>query len=102
MTNSTSGATSSASGSWIPGERDKLKPLPDPLTNKNTFLELLVAQLKNQNPLNPQDGMQFVAQLAQFSQLEQSMGMSEDLAAIRKALETQNSQTAGSNSSGGN
>ncbi|HEU4683479.1 MAG TPA: flagellar hook capping FlgD N-terminal domain-containing protein [Nitrospira sp.] len=39
---------------------------------ENDFLNLLVTQLKNQNPLNPVDNQEFVAQLAQFSQLQQS------------------------------
>src|SRR6185312_14686056 len=43
----------------------------DKLANESTFLQLFVAQLKNQDPLNPADGTQFVSQLAQFSQLEQ-------------------------------
>lgn len=37
---------------------------------KNEFLELLVAQLNNQNPLEPQENGEFIAQLAQFSTLE--------------------------------
>ncbi|MBC9250400.1 flagellar biosynthesis protein FlgD [Pseudomonas alcaligenes] len=37
---------------------------------KNQFLELLVAQLNNQNPLEPQANGEFIAQLAQFSQVE--------------------------------
>jgi flagellar basal-body rod modification protein FlgD len=37
---------------------------------KDSFLQLLVTQLKNQNPLEPQDNGAFVAQLAQFSSLE--------------------------------
>src|SRR5690606_42021670 len=37
---------------------------------KNQFLELLVAQLNNQNPLEPQGNGEFIAQLAQFSQVE--------------------------------
>ncbi|MHC8304689.1 flagellar hook assembly protein FlgD [Pseudomonas sp. PB3P13] len=37
---------------------------------KDAFLQLLVTQLKNQNPLEPQDNGEFVAQLAQFSSLE--------------------------------
>ena len=56
--------------------------------NKDTFLKLLVAQLKNQSPLNPTDGTQFVAQLAQFSQLEQTISIKEDLDAVRAALTT--------------
>ncbi len=50
---------------------------------KNMFLQLLVAQIKNQDPLSPTDGVQFLTQLAQFQQLEQSMNMGQDLTAIR-------------------
>jgi flagellar basal-body rod modification protein FlgD len=57
------------------------------LANESTFLQLLVAQLKNQNPLDPQDGTQFVAQLAQFSNLEQSIQMRTDIGAIRTAVD---------------
>ena len=38
---------------------------------KDEFLKLLVTQLQNQDPLNPQDDTQFISQLAQFSALEQ-------------------------------
>jgi flagellar basal-body rod modification protein FlgD len=55
---------------------------------KNMFLQLLVAQLKNQDPLNPADGTQFMTQLAQFQQLEQSMNTGQDIAAILKDLNT--------------
>src|SRR5688572_8409505 len=46
---------------------------------RDEFLKLLVAQLRHQDPLKPQDGAQFVAELAQFSSLEQSMGMNDRL-----------------------
>lgn len=36
-----------------------------------------MAQLQNQDPLNPMDGTQFVSQLAQFSQLEQMIGVNQ-------------------------
>lgn len=38
--------------------------------DKNAFLELMVAQLNNQDPLNPQENGDFIAQLAQFSSVE--------------------------------
>ena len=40
--------------------------------DRNTFLRLFIAQLENQNPLNPQANEEFVAQLAQFTSLEQA------------------------------
>jgi flagellar basal-body rod modification protein FlgD len=59
----------------------------NPLAQKETFLKLLVAQIKNQNPLNPADGIEFLSQLAQFSQLEQMLGMRTELETIRKNLD---------------
>jgi flagellar basal-body rod modification protein FlgD len=56
------------------------------LGNQQTFLQLLVAQLKYQDPLAPQDGTAFVTQLAQFSDLEQQIGTHSDLDAIRQLL----------------
>ena len=66
----------------------------DPLANKQVFLNLLVAQLKHQDPLQPQDGVQFITQLAQFSQLEQSTQMTQDLDAIKQEL-TPSTKTGG-------
>jgi flagellar hook assembly protein FlgD len=51
----------------------------DGLANENTFLQLLVAQIKNQDPLQPADSIQFLSQLAQFSQLEQLIGIRQEL-----------------------
>jgi flagellar basal-body rod modification protein FlgD len=47
--------------------------------DKTAFLKLLVAQLKNQDPLKPQDNATFVAELAQFSNLEQVIGINDRL-----------------------
>mgnify|MGYP000889809420 CR=1 FL=1 len=44
---------------------------------KDEFLKLLVTELSNQDPLNPMDDSDFVAQLAQFSTLEQMTNLSE-------------------------
>lgn len=51
------------------------KASADALTSKDTFLKLLVAQLKNQDPTNPTDSTQFVGQLTQYSELEQLIGI---------------------------
>ena len=54
---------------------------------RNQFLQLLVAQLKGQNPLDPMDGTQFVSQLAQFSSLEELVGIRSVLQSVQEALE---------------
>ncbi|MDG1499245.1 MAG: flagellar hook capping FlgD N-terminal domain-containing protein [Planctomycetota bacterium] len=46
---------------------------------KDAFMELLVTQMKNQDPMNPQSNEDFVAQLASFSSLEQMEQMNENL-----------------------
>ena len=54
---------------------------------KNMFLQLLVAQIKNQDPMSPSDGVQFLSQLAQFQQLENGMNMGQDISAIRSSMD---------------
>jgi len=56
------------------------------LANETTFLQLLVAQIKNQDPTQPMDSTAFLSQLAQFSQLEQLVG-------IRQEIQNQSSST---------
>jgi len=68
LANSTSTSQTPAAASNIDG-----------LANENTFLQLLVAQIKNQDPTNPTDSVQFLGQLAQFSQLEQLIGIRQEL-----------------------
>lgn len=50
--------------------------------SQSTFLTLLITQLKNQDPMNPQDSSQFVAQLAQFSSLEQMSNMNTSMETV--------------------
>ncbi len=48
--------------------------------DKDDFLQLLIAQLQHQDPLNPSDPTEFTAQLSQFSSLEQLFTVNENLA----------------------
>lgn len=50
---------------------------------KDDFLMLLVTQLKNQDPLNPVDDKEFLAQLAQFSALEQMRNLNESFNSVK-------------------
>ena len=59
------------------------KPAGGEAVSKDTFLKLLVAQIKNQNPLSPADGAQFLAQLAQFSSLEQLVSIRQGVEALK-------------------
>jgi len=53
---------------------------------KDAFMQMLIAQLQNQDPLNPMDGTQFVAQLAQFSSLEQLQNLNDVMGALPTSL----------------
>lgn len=58
--------------------------IPNKTLGKEDFLNLLIAQMRHQNPLNPLDNAEFSTQLAQFSSLEQLFNVNENL----KSLET--------------
>jgi flagellar basal-body rod modification protein FlgD len=77
-----SGATGSATGSQSLG--------------KDAFLQLLVTQLKNQNPLDPQDNSEFVAQLAQFSSLEGITTLNDSVTAISSSYKSSQALQASS------
>ena len=77
---STTGGTSSQSSSATTGTATTS-------VNKDMFMQLLIAQLKNQDPLNPTDGTAFVTQLAQFQQLEESVNSGQDISAIHSDLD---------------
>jgi flagellar basal-body rod modification protein FlgD len=54
---------------------------------KDAFLKLLVTQLENQDPLNPTDNTEFVAQLAQFSSLEGIQNLNTSLGGMKGSME---------------
>jgi flagellar basal-body rod modification protein FlgD len=61
---------------------------------KDDFLELLVVQLQNQDPLNPLDDKEFIAQLAQFSSLEQMSNVASGIEALTETVSRQDSLSA--------
>ncbi|WP_172455647.1 flagellar hook capping FlgD N-terminal domain-containing protein [Paenibacillus sp. BIHB 4019] len=54
--------------------------------SKDAFLELLVTQLKNQDPLSPQSNTEFIAQMAQFTSVEQLMNMNTQLTQLNSSI----------------
>jgi len=78
------------------------------LASEAVFMQLLVAQLKNQDPQNPADGTQFVTQLAQFASLEQQTQGTSDLGSILgilqqnpTAVDSSTPSSSGTGSNGG-
>jgi flagellar basal-body rod modification protein FlgD len=55
---------------------------------RDEFLKLLIAQLENQDPTSPQENGEFVAQLAQFSQLEESQKMSQSFSQFASSFQS--------------
>ena len=56
------------------------------LGNEDTFLQLLVAQIQNQDPTNPIDSTTFLTQLASFSSLEQLIGINQGVQSLDTAV----------------
>ena len=73
--NTSSATTSTASSS-------------DALTSEQTFLQLLIAQIKNQDPTTPTDPVQFVTQLTQYSELEQLIGINQGVGQLDTSVTT--------------
>jgi flagellar basal-body rod modification protein FlgD len=75
----------------------------DPSTRANSlgsdaFLQLLVTQLQNQDPTNPESNTEFVAQLATFSSLEQLTSINKAVSSMAQILGNVNTSIAGSQS----
>jgi flagellar basal-body rod modification protein FlgD len=69
-----------------------VSPTTDPTTlGQDDFMKLLVTQLQNQDPLKPMDNQDFIAQTAQFSQLNQ---MTELVALMKQSVALQQAVAA--------
>jgi len=84
---SSSGATSSSS----------TNSSQSPEATKQEFISLLVAQLQNQDPLNPSDGTQFLSQLTEINSFEQLLYIRQDL----DQISAQDTPTSASGASSG-
>lgn len=62
------------------------RPMAASTGDFNTFLKLLTAQLRNQDPLSPLEGTEFVAQLATFSSVEQLIAVNDRVDALKSAV----------------
>jgi flagellar basal-body rod modification protein FlgD len=63
---------------------------------RDAFLQLLTTELAHQDPTKPQDDGEFIAQLAQFSSLEQLTTIQQTLAGIATALGVQSNSDSNS------
>lgn len=53
---------------------------------KDQFLKILITQLKNQDPMQPMQDKEFIAQMAQFSSVEQLTNMASEMKSLRQSL----------------
>src|SRR5690625_702932 len=58
---------------------DEINRAPSPELGKEEFLQILMTQLQNQDPLNPMEDKDFISQMATFSSLEQMMNMANSI-----------------------
>ena len=72
-------------GPTDPASTQSTKPRNDGL-GRDAFLQLLVTQMSHQNPLQPQEDGAFIAQLAQFSSLEQLTNIDDTLKGMAGAM----------------
>ena len=79
------------SSSYVPYGKEKTEK--EDALGQEAFLTMLVAQLENQDPLNPMEGTDFSAQLAQFSQLEQLIYLNKSMDTLAASF----SETSGGN-----
>ena len=63
---------------------EAVERVPVKMLGQNEFLKLLVTQMRNQDPMKPVSDTEFIAQMAQFSSLEQTKTMSADITKLRQ------------------
>ena len=66
--------------------RSEQQQLPQQVMGRDEFLKLLLTQLANQDPTSPIEDREFIAQMAQFSSLEQMTNMANDFSRLARIL----------------
>ena len=80
-------STINAVAGYSTGSAATASALTPKTLNQDDFLKLLITQLTSQDPLNPQTDSSFIAQMAQFSSLEQAKSMEADISQLRSQQE---------------
>ncbi|SRR5581483_2083056 len=86
LTPAQSAANANAAGA-TPGSSSTSSTAPGGALDKTAFLQLLVKEMTNQDPMNPADSTQFVAQLAQFSTLEQMQNVNDGIGKLQSSFQ---------------
>lgn len=89
-------STVSSAGSVLDQYQHKQSTGQNKELGKNEFLNLLVAQLNNQNPLEPQGNGEFIAQLAQFSQVEGIENLNKSMGSLLSTYQSSQALQASS------
>lgn len=83
MSNTVSGTSSTSTSA---GTTSTTRVNSNASLGKDDFIKLLVAQMQNQDPMNPTDSTQSIAQMAQFSSLEQMTNISTSMDSLNKSM----------------
>ena len=95
IVNSTTAAATSTTGAGSAAVNASSETI-----SKDAFLQLLITQMKNQDPLQPKDDGEFLTQLAQFSSLEQLTQINDSMQLLTTGLSTSGATTTGTTTSG--
>jgi len=92
-----SASIESAGSSVFNNENTTTNAAKNSLLDKDAFLKILVTQLANQDPLEPLDQSEFISQMAQFTQVEQTANMEDRLESLGQYMKFSSSSLINSN-----